>query len=754
MSERALTLLSQADALRAQGAHASALAIYDRALAEAPPANVAAVVLTNRGLTRRAQGDAAGARADWEQALTHDPNQLAALTNLAQVCLDLGAPAEAWALTARAVTLDPDSVVLWRLRVTAGLGQGNPEGLATAAETLLRLQPGADSLYLHGLALNRQGRRAEAIAALEQARALADGNPWVSYALGIWLYQAGRYAQAAEVMAEATARMPENVAAWTTQALATLSTGRVQAARQAAEQAVAVGPGDAQAWNALGLVHQRAGRFEDALTAFVRARDCDSHDGGITLNMAGALVKLHRTSEAEPLLLPLRDHAVHGPLIRDTLFYVAATLRKDAEAHTAACAALAVAGPKETRRLLSSFLTWCLYGGRGPAAETLALARMAADLAAPADPLPPLPARPRDEHPLRVGYLSHDLNAEPALWFVNHVLAAHDPARVVPTLYSRLGEHPPALPDLDGRCRVRMLTATDETLAARRLRDDHLDVLVDLTGHVGVPHLTLLRQRVAPVQVSWLGYFATTGVPEVDYWIGDPVLVPEGEEAWFTEKVWRVPRCWLSWEPRPQAPAVAWRPCETPRLASFNQISKMNSRTVALWAACLRRLPTATLLLKAAVLRDPAVRQAVQAAFADHGIPAARLDLRDTVPAWGAHMDLYNTVDVALDPAEGVCGGITTLEALWMGVPVVTPSGAHAPQRMTASMLTALDRTAWVAEREETFVDTVAALVAERATCGPRRVRQREEMAASPLCDGGAMARALETAFTAMIGRL
>jgi predicted O-linked N-acetylglucosamine transferase (SPINDLY family) len=254
------------------------------------------------------------------------------------------------------------------------------------------------------------------------------------------------------------------------------------------------------------------------------------------------------------------------------------------------------------------------------------------------------------------------------------------------------------------------------------------------------------------VQAHYLGYFASTGLTAMDYWIGDAVLLPKSEDIHYSETIWRLPRVWISYQGSDDAPSSSWRPGEdgTIWLGSFNNLAKITPATVALWAKALHALPEGRLMLKTPGLVEPENRTRIEVALADQGIGADRLALIGITDDWASHMAHYDKLDVALDPVGGVGGGTTTCDTLWMGVPVITLAGRSMAQRMTASMLDAIGQPDWIAESESDYVNKVVELARDVELRRRLRFTQRERMRGSPLCDAQGLARSLEDAYEAM----
>ena len=359
---------------------------------------------------------------------------------------------------------------------------------------------------------------------------------------------------------------------------------------------------------------------------------------------------------------------------------------------------------------------------------------------------------------LRVGYVSGDFRRHAVSFFAESLLARHDRSRVeVHAYYTVAGED-------EVSARIRALADRwsnvadlDDARLRERIDADGIDVLVDLSGHTAHNRLGAFARRAAPVQAHYLGYFASTGLTEMDYWIGDRVVTPEGADAEFSERVWRLPRTWVSYAGSAEAPETAWRPAADGAVwfGSFNDLKKLTPASVALWSRLLQAVPAGRLLLKTKMLQDPGNRKRVHSAFAAHGVDAGRIELRDTqgTPGYAQHMATYDRIDVALDPVGAVGGGTTTCDALWMGAPVLTLAGDRMASRMTASMLEALGRREWIARSEDEYVAIAARVAGDVAGRGEARVAQRERMARSALCDAAGLARALEDAMIGMYER-
>ena len=240
------------------------------------------------------------------------------------------------------------------------------------------------------------------------------------------------------------------------------------------------------------------------------------------------------------------------------------------------------------------------------------------------------------DRPLRVGYICADFRVHPVGFFLERVLAAHDPRQVEAVLYSDTRFADSQTARLRGSVAAwRDTVGKDDAEVMRMIGADRIDILIDLAGHTGWNRLAMFGHRAAPVQASWLGYFGTTGVGAIDYIVADAVVLPSGDEAVFTETPVRLPAPYLCWSPPMEDVAVA----PFPGLASgaatfgcFNNRAKITAETVAVWAKILRRVEGSSLFLKSWSLADEGNQDGLRAAFAGHGVAADRLTFEGLSP--------------------------------------------------------------------------------------------------------------------------
>lgn len=362
---------------------------------------------------------------------------------------------------------------------------------------------------------------------------------------------------------------------------------------------------------------------------------------------------------------------------------------------------------------------------------------------------------PSPERPLRVGYLSRDMRRHSVAYFLQTILAAHDPARVVSYCYSTTL----APDDMTERLRTRAgvwrdAGAMDDLALAEKIRADRIDVLVELSGHFSGHRLPLLAMRPAPVQVTYLGYPATTGLTRIDARLVDAQTDPEpGADALATERLVRLDPCFLCYAPPPEAPAPGEPVSPPPALraghvtfGSFNDLKKLAPPTLDAWAALLERVPGSRLILKNRGFDTPALRARIESMLGERGVAPERVELIAHIPSMREHLDLYTRIDLALEsfPYHGTT---TTCEALWMGVPVLTLAGGSHASRVGVSLLSAIGRPELIASDPGDFVERGVALAGDPGRLAELRASMRTRMAESALCDAEGFTRRLEDAY-------
>lgn len=491
---------------------------------------------------------------------------------------------------------------------------------------------------------------------------------------------------------------------------------------------------------AIARQHADAGRFDDFLTLCRQVADSYREDliaqldlGGLLSN-CGFLTEARNCYENAQVLAPddLRAAVNLANVLRDSGEHAASR-------HLYADLLTQLPNHNVIRR---NALTSLEYDPEVTDTECLAQAKAWGEWvitqAGGRRPRPPL--KPLSNRPLRIGYVSADFCQHTVGLFVKDILKTHDPRKVTVFAYSAGNledwvsqQIRNALP----RGHFRDIRALDDAALAERIRQDRIDLLIDLSGHTAGSRLTVFAHRPAPVMGSWLGYFATTGLPIMDAVLLDEWHAPAGTEARFVEPILRLPFGRFCYQPVPWAPANVAAPAFERSghitFGCFNNTAKFNAGVFDAWARVLQAVPNAHLILKWRTFNDQAFRKQVRDAFVSRGIAGDRIELR--MPSF--HADVlkeYADIDIALDPFP-FTGGLTSCESLWMGVPVVTWPQSRVVSRQTFAFLSAIGLPELAAKDADDYVRIAQSLANDRAKLAALRSNMRSRMQASPLMD-------------------
>lgn len=354
--------------------------------------------------------------------------------------------------------------------------------------------------------------------------------------------------------------------------------------------------------------------------------------------------------------------------------------------------------------------------------------------------------------PLRIGYVSGSFNGQIVGHFLPHVLENHDRHAFHVTLYSSTRNTDATISSFKAACDSWVeISGLDDEAAANLIRSDGMDILIDIDGHSPTGRPLLFARKPAPVQVSWLDWFNTTGLGTMDYILTDPYTTPEDGSQRFSETPYYLPHSRFCYRPPDYAPAVAPLPGAVSQVltfGSFNRQDKLHPELLRCWADILCALPSARLLLKNRAMAAPAVRTEIERVFGEYGVAADRLILRGPTD----HADMlaeYAEVDIALDTFP-YNGGLTSCECLWMGVPIVALEGERMIGRQTSALLRLLGLNDWVATSRDDYVSLAVKKSRDLAGLALVRAGMRERVARSPLVNAAGFSRDLEAAYRNM----
>jgi protein O-GlcNAc transferase len=732
--------------LASMGQLDSAVDAYRTAIVIAPDT---ADLRNNLGTALLNRGDTAGALDSFREALRLDPSLTAAANNLGSLLTNSGKHSEAIKTLRAALHTSPTA---GELRQTLSTALNNfaavneTAGDPATAEVLLRealaLQPAfAKAWFNLGKALSGLHRFDDAISAYRNAIAHDPEMADAYNNLGILLKAAGQIDAAVEQYRNALQRNPSQSSAQNNLGNALRSTGRFSEAETAYRKAIAIDPAVAAYWSNLGSVLDAQEKSIEGLEAFAQAvalrpdfSEAHNNIGNAKKNLGdldGALAAYQRAIEVEP-----DNQGAHSNRLYTMYFHPGYSAQRIAEEHRAWNAQHAAA--------LAPAAIAC-----GTAAPAVIDGR-SKPAAASRGTLPAATVPHRKRSRLRIGYVAPFFRDHCQSFFTMPLLSHHDRSQFEIFIYSDV-----AVPDAI-TAKLRCYTDTwrntmslNDASLAERIRADEIDILVDLCLHMSDNRLLAFARKPAPVQVTWLGYPGTTGLQSIDYRLTDSFLDPEDREdaGGYSERSYRLPDTFWCYDPLTTQPAVNELPLLRNGFVTFgclNNFCKVNEPTLDLWAGVLLAVANSRLLL----LAPPAARQRIAEALQSRGVSSDRIQF---VGRMGRQQYLatYHQTDIGLDTIP-YNGHTTTLDAFWMGVPVITLVGTAPAGRAGWSQLNNLQLTELAAVSPAEFTRIATELSAGTQRLQSFRLTLRDRLAASPLMDGARFAKGVETAYRAM----
>ena len=358
----------------------------------------------------------------------------------------------------------------------------------------------------------------------------------------------------------------------------------------------------------------------------------------------------------------------------------------------------------------------------------------------------------KDAERIRVGYLSSDLKNHSVAYFFEPLLANHSSSKFDVYCYYNGTHQDQTTAKLKKQTHAwRDVALIDDAALSALIREDNIDILVELNGLTDGNRLKALASKPAPIQVSYLGYPNSTGMKAIDYRLVDPLTDPlPGAQRFASEKLCQLESGFLCYQPQPDLPAVELNNTDVITFGSFNALSKINARVIHTWSNILHAVPNSRLLLKSKFLKCPESRQLLEQSFSQLGIASERLELLGAVESLKDHMALYNQVDIALDTFP-YNGATTTCEAIWMGVPVITLTGDRHAGRVGLSLLTNLGIPELIAVDLDHYTDLASELANDRLRINQYKQNLRQQANSSSLANGKRLALSIENAYLDML---
>jgi len=670
-----------------------------------------------KALEHHQAGRLAEAEAIYRQVLARFPDHADALHLLGILATQTGRPDVAIELIGRAITVNP-TVAEYHLNLgEAYRRSGQWDAAIASLSRSIELRPDdAEPHNTLGVTLALAGRPGDAVAVYHRAIELKPDHAWAHTNLGNALNAQGRLAAAVDAYQRALALDPNLAEAHSNLGAVLHEMNRFDEAIATYHRAIALRPDHPQAYYNLGCALQHAGRLDDAIAALGRAIALRPEDpepyntlGNVFKDQGRpeeALAHFHKALELEP-----------GFLVAASNYLYALHFHPEHDAQA----------------LLAAHRRWARQYAEPLAAQ-----------------IRPHPNDPTPDRRLRVGFLSPDFRDHPVGQSLLPLFSHHDRRQTEIVCYGDvrvpdgITEEIKALAD-----HWRSIVGLDDCQVADRIRTDGIDILVDLSLHTANNRLLVFARKPAPVQVTMLGMPGTTGLATMDYRLTDPHLDPPGDrDADYVEHSMRLPLCYWCYQPPEESPHVQAPPAVRNGFVTFgclNQFAKVSRPALQVWVKILQCLPASRLIIHS---QPGSHLEAVRRLFQDGGIAPDRVEFAARVTRLH-YLERYHDLDLSLDPFP-FCGGISTMDSLWMGVPVVTLAGRTAVGRAGVSILSNVGLPGLIAETVDVYAARALEWAGDLARLSRVRLGLREQMRSSALMNGPRYAADVEAAFREM----
>jgi protein O-GlcNAc transferase len=710
------------------------------------------------------QGQPQSALSYLSAALQADPQQGQHWFSFAEALLMTGAAGDARAVLERAVArgFSTPEIAALKLRIDCaelyraaldhhGAGRfAEAEKLYTA---VLKADPGhVESLHMVGQLAARTGRAEVGLQLIREAVRLKGDAPAFHCSLGNVLAECGEVEGAMQAFQHALALQPAFPEAQTGLGNMYRARGDLEAAIGQFNAVIAGGVNTVKAHNNLGALLFDIGRKSEAIAHLVEALRERPDFAEAHNNLGNALLDEGRLDEAA---VHYREAIRHKPDMAPAWSNLGGALKAQGKIPEA------IENYQTAIRLNpmfidahSNLIMLLGYSAEVPHQILVNQARQFdRDIAASLLRRREFTNVPDPDRRLRIGYVSGDFRGHAVSYFLEPLVHHQQNAAFEFFAYANMHVEDAVTARLRGGFdHWRNIVSMGDDAVADLIEADGIDILIDLSGHMAANRLLVFARKPAPIQATWLGFTTTTGVSAIDYRITDPYVDPPGmTEHLNTETLWRLPATFCCYQPR----AGIADPIDHPprddngftTFGCFNNFTKVSDRTLKRWAEILERVPDARLLLEIVGIDSEGFRRETEARLEQLELPLERVILEPRRRS--NQYVLYNKVDIALDPFP-FNGGTTTLDALWMTVPVISVAGEHFTARMGVTILNNVGLPELIADDEAAYVDLAVGLAGDWSRLRAIRGSLRQKMNASRMMDFAAFARDMEAAYRAM----
>jgi len=656
-----------------------------------------------------------------KKALSIKPKYLEAYVNLGIVLSKLGRFDEAISAYQNILSINPDSEdALFNL---ANIYQqtGNIGEAIRGYERLLSKNPHhIKSLYNKGIILNEMGNYEEAILCYQK---VADIQPNYIDAINnlgnIYLRQS-QHDKAIICYEKILSLQPEHLDANNNLGSALKEQGLLSKAIECFNKVLALEPHHADAYYNLGTVLKEQGKIDNAIANFKKALENKPNNSDAANNLANSLLYQGHLDEAI-------DWYKQAISIEPGHFKANSNLLMSLNYHPEI----------DARDIAKEHLDW------GQRIEQVVSGICTKDYSVE-----------KTSRRIRVGYVSADLRTHSVSYFFEPILFSHNQEEFEVYCYYNHNKEDDCTKRLKNKAEYwRSIFALDDQEVRNLIINDKIDILVDLAGHTNGNRLHVFATKPAPIQVTWLGYPNTTGLKKMDYRLTDTIVDPEGEsEPLHSEKLYRLSTGFLCYVGNPGIKMSTTLPSLKNgyiTFGSFNNLTKITSKVIKLWVSILKQISDSRLILKAIQFSDIQIKENYYTLFENNGIARERVQLYSFLPDIESHLQLYEQIDLALDPFP-YNGTTTTCEALWMGVPTITLKGERNVSRVGASIMKHAGLEQFIASDEGAYLQIALSHSRDTGELASLREQFREKLSQSEICDRKNFVLELEQAYRNM----